>query len=109
MLKNGIFCKMVTLVVFKAFLVVKNLEILIKIVPDVSIYSYSSNFMIILLFLVILNNQKEYNIQAKILVLKPFFINKKKFHLFDHNLNKKNFSTQEIMSAWNKRRTLMKS
>ena len=30
MLKNGIFCAMVILVVFKVFLVVKNLEILTK-------------------------------------------------------------------------------
>ena len=41
MLKNGIFCKMVILVVFKVFQVVKNLEILTQIVPDVSIYPYS--------------------------------------------------------------------
>ena len=31
---------MVILVIFKGFLLVKNLEILIKIVPDHSIYSY---------------------------------------------------------------------
>ena len=41
MLKNGIFCEMVILVIFKGFLLVKNLEILIQIVPDCSIYSYS--------------------------------------------------------------------
>ena len=40
MLKNGIFCEMVILVVFKVFLVVKNLEILIQIVPDSPIYYY---------------------------------------------------------------------
>ena len=40
MLKNGIFCKMVILVVFKVFLVVKNSEILIQIVPDSLIYYY---------------------------------------------------------------------
>ena len=40
MLKNGIFCGLVILVVFKVFLVVKNLEILIQIVPERSIYSY---------------------------------------------------------------------
>ena len=39
-LKNGIFCEMVILVVFKVFLVVKNLEILIQIVPDSPIYYY---------------------------------------------------------------------
>ena len=41
MLKNGIFCEMVILVVFKVFLLVKNLEILIQIVPDSPIYYYS--------------------------------------------------------------------
>ena len=41
MLKNGIFCEMVILVVFKVFLVVKNLEILIQIVPERPIYYYS--------------------------------------------------------------------
>ena len=40
MLKNGIFCEMVILVIFKGFLLVKNLEILIQIVPDRSIYYY---------------------------------------------------------------------
>ena len=40
MLKNGIFCEMVILLVFKGFLLVKNLEILVQIVPDCSIYSY---------------------------------------------------------------------
>ena len=40
MLKNGIFCEMVILVVFKGFLVVKNLEILIQIAPDSPIYYY---------------------------------------------------------------------
>ena len=40
MLKNCIFCEMVILVVLKGFLLVKNLEILIEIVPDGSIYSY---------------------------------------------------------------------
>ena len=40
MLKNVIFCEMVILVVFKGFLLVKNWEILIQIVPDRSIYSY---------------------------------------------------------------------
>ena len=40
MLKNGIFCKMVILVVFKGFLMVKNLEILIEIVPVSPIYHY---------------------------------------------------------------------
>ena len=40
MLKNGIFCEMVILVVFKVFLVVKNLEILIQIDPDSAIYYY---------------------------------------------------------------------
>ena len=40
MLKNGIFCEMVILVVFKVFLVVKNLEILIQIVPERPIYYY---------------------------------------------------------------------
>ena len=39
-LKNGIFCEMVILVVFKVFLMVKNLEILIQIVPDSPIYYY---------------------------------------------------------------------
>ena len=34
------FCEMVILVVFKGFLMVKNLEILTQIVPDRSIYSY---------------------------------------------------------------------
>ena len=41
MLKNGIFCEMVILVVFKGFLLVKNLEILIQIVPQRPIYYYS--------------------------------------------------------------------
>ena len=40
MLKNGIFCEMVILVIFKGFLLVKNSEILIQIVPDRSIYYY---------------------------------------------------------------------
>ena len=40
MLKNGIFCEMVILLVFKGFLLVKNLEILVQIDPDRSIYSY---------------------------------------------------------------------
>ena len=40
MLKNGIFCEMVILVVFKGFLLVKNLEILIQIVLDSPIYYY---------------------------------------------------------------------
>ena len=46
MLKNGIFCEMVILVVFKGFLVVKNLEILVQIVPERPIYYYrlSDNF-----------------------------------------------------------------
>ena len=35
-----IFCEMVILVVFKVFLAVKNLEILIQIVPDSPIYYY---------------------------------------------------------------------
>ena len=38
MLKNGNFCEIVILVVFKGFLLVKNLEILIQIVPDSPIY-----------------------------------------------------------------------
>ena len=42
MLKNGIFCEMVILVIFKGFLLVKNLEILVQIGPDRSIYSHSS-------------------------------------------------------------------
>ena len=42
MLKYGIFCGVVILVVFKVFYMVKNLEILTHIVPDVSIYSYYS-------------------------------------------------------------------
>ena len=42
MLKNDIFCEMAILVVFKGFLLVKNLEILIQIVPDSPIYHYSS-------------------------------------------------------------------
>ena len=42
MLKNGIFCEMVILVVFKVFLLVKNLEILVQIVPDSPIYYYFS-------------------------------------------------------------------
>ena len=37
------FCEMVILVVFKVFLVVKNLEILIQIVPDSPIYYYSNH------------------------------------------------------------------
>ena len=41
MLKNGIFCEMVILVIFKGFLLVKNLEILIQIVPDRSIITTS--------------------------------------------------------------------
>ena len=41
MLKNGIFCEMVILVVFKGFLLVKNFEILVQIVTEHSIYSYS--------------------------------------------------------------------
>ena len=41
MLKNSLFCKMVILVVFQVFLLVKNLEILIQIVPDSPIYYYS--------------------------------------------------------------------
>ena len=41
MLKNGIFCEMVILVVFKVFLVVKNWENLIQIVPERPIYYYS--------------------------------------------------------------------
>ena len=40
MLKNGIFCEMVILVVFKGVLVVKNLGILIQIVPERPIYYY---------------------------------------------------------------------
>ena len=40
MLKNGIFCRLVILVVFKVFLVVKNLQILIQIVPDSPMYYY---------------------------------------------------------------------
>ena len=40
MLKNGIFCEMIILVVFKGFLLVKNLEILIQIVLDSPIYYY---------------------------------------------------------------------
>ena len=40
MLKNVIFCGVVILVVFKVFLVVKNLEILIQIVPKRSINYY---------------------------------------------------------------------
>ena len=36
MLKNGLFCEMVILVVFKVFLLVKNLEILIQIVPYIT-------------------------------------------------------------------------
>ena len=40
MLKNGIFSEMEILVAFKGFLLVKNLEILIQIVPDCSIYYY---------------------------------------------------------------------
>ena len=40
MLKNGIFCEMVILMVFKGFLVVKNLEILIQIGSDSPIYYY---------------------------------------------------------------------
>ena len=34
------FCEMVILVIFKGFLLVKNLKILIQIVPDRSIYYY---------------------------------------------------------------------
>ena len=45
MLKNGIFCEMVILVIFKGFLLVKNLEILVKIVPDRSIYYYSGGLI----------------------------------------------------------------
>ena len=45
MLKNGIFCEMVILVVFKGFLVVKNLEILIQIVPDSPIYYYERPYI----------------------------------------------------------------
>ena len=41
MLKNCIFCEMVILVVFKAFLVVENLKNLIQIVPDSPTYYYS--------------------------------------------------------------------
>ena len=40
MLRNGILCEMVILVVFKVFLVVKNLENFIQIVPDSPIYYY---------------------------------------------------------------------
>ena len=40
MLKNGIFCEMVILVVFKGFLLVRNLEILTQIVLDSPIYYY---------------------------------------------------------------------
>ena len=40
MLKKWYFCEMVILVVFKGFLLVKNLEILIQIVPEPSIYYY---------------------------------------------------------------------
>ena len=40
MLKNGNFSEMVNLVIFKGFLLVKNLEILIQIIPDRSIYYY---------------------------------------------------------------------
>ena len=42
MLKNDLFCEMVIVVVFKVFLVVKNLEILIQIVPDSPSYYYCS-------------------------------------------------------------------
>ena len=50
MLKNGIFCEMVILVIFKVFLVVKNLvvknlENLIQIVPDSPIYYYYKTFL----------------------------------------------------------------
>ena len=41
MLKNDIFCEMIILVVFKGFLLVKNLEILVQIVLDRSTYYYS--------------------------------------------------------------------
>ena len=40
MLKNGIFCEMIILAVFKGFLLVKNLEIWIQIVLDRPIYYY---------------------------------------------------------------------
>ena len=40
MFKSGIFCEKVILVVFKVFLVVKNLENLIHMVPDSPIYYY---------------------------------------------------------------------
>ena len=40
MLKKWYFCEMVILMVFKGFLLVKNLEILIQMVPDRSIYYY---------------------------------------------------------------------
>ena len=46
MLKYGNFCKMVILVVFKVFEVVKNMEILTQIVPDVSIYPYYLDFFL---------------------------------------------------------------
>ena len=45
----GIFCRVVILVVFKVFLVVKNLEILIQIVPERSIYSYYHLLILILI------------------------------------------------------------
>ena len=48
MLKNGIFCEMVVLVVFKGFLLVKNLEILIQIAPERSIYYYSPSIFLVL-------------------------------------------------------------
>ena len=51
MLKIGNFCKMVILVVFKVSLVVKNLENLALIVPDVSIYPYSPHSALPLPFL----------------------------------------------------------
>ena len=50
MLKNVIFCEMVILVVFKAFLLVKNLEILVRIVPDCPICSYYDRYHFDVLF-----------------------------------------------------------
>ena len=46
MLKNGTFCEIVILVVLKVFLLVKNLEILIQIVPDSPIYYYWGSYII---------------------------------------------------------------
>ena len=63
MLKNGIFCEMVILVVFKGFLLVKNLENLVQMVPDCSIYSYYDDIILMYFFDIISMDGKSTQLQ----------------------------------------------